>query len=83
MSHRRYKASLLNAEIAESDAPSPHLPVGLKKDYTLKEGQTFTIHLPGGKTKANTTTRGDSLLSTSGASGVPLLPPPPGSMKRG
>ncbi|KAF8720577.1 hypothetical protein AX14_010921 [Amanita brunnescens Koide BX004] len=54
---------------------------GPKKDYSLKEGQTFSIKLPGRNTMTD-----KSLLNTKSSSGssngsVPLLPPPP-SVKR-
>ena len=74
----------MNPPEAEADKPSPHLPAGPKKDYSLKDGQTFSISIPG-KTK-NTQLKGVSDLfgsgsSNSGGSGsgaFPLLPPPPG-----
>jgi Protein of unknown function (DUF1681). len=81
---RRYKASLNPP--SETDAPSPHLPAGPKKDYTLKDGQTFSIAIPG---RPKTTTSVNLLGSGSGSSGgisggggVPLLPPPPSTTKR-
>lgn len=81
--YRRHKAAL--NPITSSDEPSPHVPAGPKKDYSLKEGQTFSISIPG-RVKATT---GNSLLgstsqstATSTSSAVPLLPPPPASTKR-
>ncbi|KXN92186.1 Adaptin ear-binding coat-associated protein 2 [Leucoagaricus sp. SymC.cos] len=74
----------LHAEVAEPDAPSPHLPPGPKKDYSLKEGQTFTINLPGSKSQASSlgTSSDSGLLNTSGSGSIPLLPPPPSSSRR-
>ena len=77
----------MNPPDADTDKPSPHLPAGPKKDYSLKDGQTFSISIPG-KTK-NTQPGGVSDLLGSGSNnssgGVgggggafPLLPPPPG-----
>ncbi|KAI5119945.1 hypothetical protein M0805_002134 [Coniferiporia weirii] len=68
---------------------SSHVPAGPKKDYTLKEGQTFSISIPG-KSKpgqsVSTSLLGSSSSSSSGSASsggaVPLLPPPPGGSRR-
>ncbi|KAG6833653.1 hypothetical protein H0H87_002849 [Tephrocybe sp. NHM501043] len=73
--------------IPESDADetSPHVPAGPKKDYSLKEGQTFSIAIPG-RSKAPAT--GVNLLGSgsssglSGNGGIPLLPPPPSASRK-
>ena len=83
MRHRRWKARI-NPPEAEGEKPSPHLPAGPKKDYSLKDGQTFSISIPG-KPK-NTQPKGVSDLLGSGSNNssgggggaFPLLPPPPG-----
>jgi len=89
---KRRKAAL--NPIADSDEPSPHIPAGPKKDYSLKEGQTFSISIPGRASKAATASApttnllGDlSSLSSgtttsSSSGGFPLLPPPPSSNRR-
>lgn len=81
---KQYRASLDPA--SPTDEPSPHLPTGPKKDYSLKEGQTFSISIPG-RSKA---TAGNSLLGSvggtsatlSGGNSVPLLPPPPSTTRK-
>lgn len=82
--HRRRKA-LSNPPSNSSEQSSPHIPSGPKKDYSLKEGQTFSIAIPG----RNKTATGSALLgssssasSTSTGAGIPLLPPPPSATKR-
>lgn len=74
-----------------SDSQSPHAPSVPKKDYSLKEGQTFSINIPGKKKAATATSGVTDLLGTSansdsfgsgGGGAVPLLPPPPSSNRR-
>ncbi|OCH92112.1 adaptin ear-binding coat-associated protein 1 NECAP-1 [Obba rivulosa] len=84
---KRWKARL-NPTTPTPENPSPHLPAGPKKDYTLKEGQTFSIAIPG-RAKAISTTPNllegsTSSMSTltSGNGGVPPLLPPPPSVPR-
>jgi hypothetical protein len=69
--------------------PSPHIPPGPKKDYSLKDDQTFTISIPGrgGKSDGGSNLLGlggplgDGLNKSSAVDGgtFPLLPPPPTS----
>ncbi|KAH9997479.1 hypothetical protein BJV77DRAFT_1058934 [Russula vinacea] len=68
--------------------PSPHIPPGPKKDYSLKDDQTFTISIPGrgSKSDSGSNLQGLGPLSTglnksSAVDGgtFPLLPPPPTS----
>jgi len=90
---KRWKAHMNPSSPAMDvdDNPSPHIPAGPKKDYSLKEDQTFTISIPGRGGKSET---GSNLLGLGGpVSGglnkssngaidggtVPLLPPPPTS----
>ncbi|KAL1701832.1 hypothetical protein EV121DRAFT_293909 [Schizophyllum commune] len=85
---KRWKA---RKEPPAEDEPSPHLPTGPKKDYSLKEGQTFSISIPGRNKPAASKSSGTNLLGDGGSSGgggggaFPLLPPPPsggGARKR-
>jgi len=63
--YRRAKAAL-NPPSPTVDKPA--VPAGPKKDYTLKEGQTFSINIPGREKKAPT---GADLLGL--ALGAPSL----------
>ncbi|KAF8605446.1 adaptin ear-binding coat-associated protein 1 NECAP-1 [Ceratobasidium sp. AG-I] len=74
---KREKARL-NPETVD-DSASPHLPAGPKKDYSLKEGQTFSINIPG---KSNAPSFTSSSQSTGDIGGFPLLPPPPKAPSR-
>lgn len=86
---KRYKASL-SPPSTSSDSPSPHMPVGPKKDYSLKEGQTFSIAIPGRAKAAiegnlfglETGPSESKTGSGGGGGGFPLLPPPPSASKR-
>ncbi|KAH9970405.1 hypothetical protein BGW80DRAFT_1330455 [Lactifluus volemus] len=48
----------------EQDSLSPHIPPGPKRDYSLKEGETFTISIPGRGSNS------DNGLNLSGSKGT-------------
>ncbi|KAH8826865.1 adaptin ear-binding coat-associated protein 1 [Flagelloscypha sp. PMI_526] len=83
---KRWKVKMNPPEEEEEAAP---VSTGPKKDYSLKEGQTFSISIPGRSKPKPSTTTGDlfgdstSSSSSSGLGGFSgLLPPPPSAPKR-
>ncbi|EGN95646.1 hypothetical protein SERLA73DRAFT_142488 [Serpula lacrymans var. lacrymans S7.3] len=82
---KRYKASL-NPPSPASETSSPHVPTGPKKDYSLKEGQTFSISIPGRSHKsasgANLFGSASGGSGSAGGGGIPLLPPPPSAPRK-
>jgi len=66
------------------------MPTGPKKDYSLREGQTFSIAIPGRAKAAlggnlfglETGSSESKTMSGGGGGGFPLLPPPPSASKR-
>ncbi|KIM49377.1 hypothetical protein M413DRAFT_59375 [Hebeloma cylindrosporum] len=83
--YTKRRKALSNPPSNLSEQSSPHIPSGPKKDYSLKEGQTFSIAIPG---RSKTATGGNllgsssSTSSTSTGAAIPLLPPPPSATKR-
>ncbi|KAH8099596.1 hypothetical protein BXZ70DRAFT_1008997 [Cristinia sonorae] len=90
---KRWRA-LQNPQSAEENKPSPHVPAGPKKDYSLKDGQTFSINIPGRKSNNSATatstfdllggssSASSSSTSSGGGGGFPLLPPPPSAPRK-
>jgi adaptin ear-binding coat-associated protein 1/2 len=73
----------------DNATPSPHIPPGPKKDYSLKDDQTLTISIPGRSSKSDSGLnllgpRGPIDQNTNSVMGgsIPLLPPPPSAPKR-
>ncbi|KAH7889526.1 hypothetical protein F5I97DRAFT_1924063 [Phlebopus sp. FC_14] len=81
---KRFKATL-NPPSPTTNTASPHLPTGPRKDYSLREGQTFSISIPGKSSKqggASSFLESSSATNLTSMGGVPLLPPPPGGRKK-
>ncbi|TFK76359.1 adaptin ear-binding coat-associated protein 1 NECAP-1 [Pluteus cervinus] len=80
------KRSRAKLEPTSSDpsGPSPHLPPGPKQDFSLKDGQTFSIAIPGRNKPSDVGSLlgGGVAAQQSSSGGIPLLPPPPSSSKR-
>ncbi|ORY27355.1 hypothetical protein BCR39DRAFT_538448 [Naematelia encephala] len=78
-----------SSQSTETDPSAPPIPKAPPKDYSLKQGQTFTIKIPGreGKKVGGTGSASSNLLGegagAGGGGGFSLPPPPPpGSRKR-
>ncbi|CAH7685301.1 adaptin ear-binding coat-associated protein 1 NECAP-1 [Phakopsora pachyrhizi] len=67
---RQRKSNKEDAESGES-GPSPHIPTGPKRDFSLKEGQTISISI-GGRSSGSLQKKKELNSSV-----PPLLPPPP------
>lgn len=63
----------------QSDATTSQ-STGPKKDYSLKEGQTFSIKLPG-RAATDKSLLGSKASGNTSSGSVPLLPPPPSTKK--
>ncbi|TFK30059.1 adaptin ear-binding coat-associated protein 1 [Coprinopsis marcescibilis] len=78
---KRYKSAQKAA--LEPETVDPQVPLGPKKDYTLKEGQTFSINIPGrGKSATSSNLFETGSSDSSSGPAFPLLPPPPSANKR-
>ncbi|KAF8623554.1 hypothetical protein AX15_006325 [Amanita polypyramis BW_CC] len=75
---KRFRAKQNPALQADQTTPQSTAP---KKDFSLKEGQTFSIKLPG-RSAADKSLLGAKSSANTSSGGVPLLPPPPGAKKR-
>ncbi|ODN89692.1 adaptin ear-binding coat-associated protein 2 [Cryptococcus wingfieldii CBS 7118] len=66
-----------NTTSISDDPEEPSKPAAPPKDYSLKEGQTFTINIPGRERKKPASSGGG------GGGGLFALPPPPPPGRRG
>lgn len=69
-----------NPDPGPNDEPAK--PAAPPKDYSLKEGQTFSIKLPGREGKKTTPPTSSSGSSGSGGGLFALPPPPPPGRRR-
>ncbi|WWC90158.1 uncharacterized protein L201_005091 [Kwoniella dendrophila CBS 6074] len=65
---------------SDSNPSEPSKPAAPPKDYSLKEGQTFKINIPGRENKKSTPSSSSS--SSTGGGLFSLPPPPPPGRKR-
>lgn len=72
-----------SANPSDQSASNASIPAEPAKDYSLKEGQTFSIKIPGREGRARPTPSATSHDAQGGSSGgFPMLAPPPSSRKR-
>lgn len=65
-------------DASSNNDPSPHLPKDGPKDFSLKDGQTFSIKLPGGSNGGRKIRQAnDGGGGGGGGGGLFSLPPPP------
>ncbi|KIM27512.1 hypothetical protein M408DRAFT_329961 [Serendipita vermifera MAFF 305830] len=68
---------------AKAEKEKEAVASGPKVDYSLKEGQTFKISIPGGRFASSSTSKPETASSsTAGSGSIPLLPPPPSVRKK-
>ncbi|GAA6029964.1 hypothetical protein JCM8097_009191 [Rhodosporidiobolus ruineniae] len=73
------KALSSSSDPSASSGPSPHLPAGGSRDFSLKEGETFSIRLGGASTKKKAPAPS---AGGGGLGGFKLAPPPPPPARR-
>ncbi|KAF5330817.1 hypothetical protein D9619_005490 [Psilocybe cf. subviscida] len=85
--YTKRRKAILNPPSTEDSQSS--VPTGPKKDYSLKDGQTFSINIPGRNKSASSGAGGllsgsssGSTSSSTSTSAIPLLPPPPSSNRK-
>ncbi|KAK4046525.1 hypothetical protein OIO90_006537 [Microbotryomycetes sp. JL221] len=84
-SKRQHPPAALASNETSSTGPSPHIPAGGSKDFSLKPGETLNIKIGGSSTKKKVSEgnlMGSDQTSSIGG-GSFLLPPPPPPPTRG